>query len=123
LHFFMGSVASDFALASGSRDTALTIRLTHSNLQPHPKLLDFFSQVPPLQGLHFVVRIPSAPALGHPCVAPAALLFPLAICPFFPITAITRSRAIPAITAINLAGPLGFELEPLCGRLSPQAKS
>jgi hypothetical protein len=25
---FKGSVASDFALASGSRDTALTIRLT-----------------------------------------------------------------------------------------------
>jgi hypothetical protein len=28
--YFKGSVASDFALASGSRDTALTIRLTHS---------------------------------------------------------------------------------------------
>jgi len=27
--YFKGSVASDFALASGSRDKALTIRLTH----------------------------------------------------------------------------------------------
>jgi hypothetical protein len=28
--YFKGSVASDFALASGSRGQALTIRLTHS---------------------------------------------------------------------------------------------
>ena len=63
---FKGSVASDFALASGSRDTALTIRLTR-----------------------------------------------------FPITAISRSPDHPII----LAGPLGFELEPLSRRLSLLAKS
>jgi hypothetical protein len=44
--YFKGSVASDFALASGSRDTALTIRLTLFHNSNYSVLFRRFSDRP-----------------------------------------------------------------------------